>query len=154
MRVIAFVVRARVVWKLAFAVLLAALGATPVLAGGHAGLVAEEGWLRAAPATAPVRAGYLILRNGGDQDVSIVAADSPAFGAVEIHEMVAGDDDTMRMRPVTRLRVPAGGQVSLEPGGLHLMLFRAQQALAEGDTVAVTLRLEDGSDLEVELVQR
>lgn len=101
-----------------------------------------------------MRAGYLILRNSGDQDVSIVEADSAAFDAVEIHEMVAGDDDTMRMRPVPELQVPAGGRVDLQPGGLHLMLFGARQPLAQGDTVTVVLRLADGSALDVELVQR
>lgn len=128
--------------------------ADPPPAGGPAALAAAEGWLRTAPPGAPVRAGYLILRNSGDQDVSIVEADSAAFDAVEIHEMVAGDDDTMRMRPVPELQVPAGGRVDLQPGGLHLMLFGARQPLAQGDTVTVVLRLADGSALDVELVQR
>ncbi|MCK9489622.1 MAG: copper chaperone PCu(A)C [Xanthomonadales bacterium] len=149
MRIIAFVV-----WGVACVASLAVMTAAPVLAGDRIGLVAEDAWLRAAPPTAPVRAGYLILRNRGEQDVSVVGADSPFFGAVEIHEMVHADDDTMRMRPVSELVVPAGGQVDLEPGGLHLMLFRAQQPLAEGDTVTVSLRLADGGALDVELVQR
>ena len=37
------------------------------------------------------------------------------------------------------LRVPAGGEVALAPGHLHLMLIGLQRALQEGDTVSIAL---------------
>jgi copper(I)-binding protein len=124
----------------------------PALAAAN-GLEGRDGWIREAPPQAPVRAGYVELRNGGPADVVLTGARSEAFGAIEVHEMV-GEGDLMRMRRLQELRVPAGGTVTLQPGGRHLMLFRPQRPLQAGDTVVVTLELVDGSSVDIELTQR
>lgn len=118
-----------------------------------AGLVGVDGWIREAPPAAPVRAGYVELRNDGGHDIIVTGARSDAFGAIEIHEMV-GEGDMMRMRRLRELPIAAGAGVSLEPGGKHLMLFRPQQPLAAGDTVIVTLEVAAGDPLQIELRQR
>lgn len=134
------------------ALLLAvAMAPAPVLAGGLQG---QEGWIREAPPVARVRAGYLVLENAGASDLVVTGARSEAFGAIEIHTMVEGEGGAMRMRRVPELVVPAGGRVELRPGGLHLMLFRAQQPLAAGDTVTVELDGADGPLASVVLEQR
>lgn len=127
--------------------LTSAVAAEPALKG-------ESGWIREAPPTAPVRAGYLRLENEGDTDIVVVGARSEAFGAIEVHEMAPSGDGTMRMRPVPRLTVPAGGTVALEPGGLHLMLFRPQKPLANGIELPIVLELAGGEAIEVILKQR
>lgn len=132
--------------------LFSACVSSPVAA--EPGLKARDGWIREAPPTARVRAGYLVLGNDGDTAREVIAARSPAFGAIEIHEMVATDDGTMRMRPVPVLPVAAGAEVALAPGGLHLMLFRPVKPLAAGDRVTLVLDLADGGALETELEQR
>lgn len=132
--------------------LLALLPAASAAAG--AALEGRDGWIREAPPVAPVRAGYVDLVNSGTEAVVVTGAESPAFGAVEIHEMVAGDDGAMRMRPVPQLVVPAGGRVELRPGGLHLMLFRPQQPLAPGASVPLRLHTQAGADVELTLQVR
>ena len=106
---------------------------------GDATLAARDGWIRAAPPVAKVRAGYLVIENRGDAEVVLDTATSVDFGAVEIHEMI-NDAGTMRMRRVPELRVPANGRVELKPGGLHLMLFRPQRELPEGAEVKIALQ--------------
>ena len=123
-------------------------------AAAEPALQAESGWIREAPPTAPVRAGYLRLKNEGNTDLTVIGVRSDAFGAIEIHEMVLSSDDTMKMRPVRRLKVPAGGAIALEPGGLHLMLFRPRQTLATGAEVSIVLELEEGGAIEATLRQR
>jgi copper(I)-binding protein len=132
--------------------LLLALPAATAVAG--APLEGRDGWIREAPPVAPVRAGYIDLVNSGTETVVVTGAESTAFGAVEIHEMVAGDDGAMRMRPVPQLAVPAGGRVELRPGGLHLMLFRPQQPLAPGASVPLRLHTEGGGEVELMLQVR
>lgn len=133
---------------------LTAVALAAAIASAAQPLVGRDGWIREAPPVAPVRAGYVELVNEGGAEVVVTGADSPAFGAVEIHEMTAGDDGAMRMRKVARLVVPAGGRVGLEPGGLHLMLFRPQQPLAPGASVPVRLLTEAGAAVELTLQVR
>ncbi len=74
----------------------------------------------------------------------LVGASSPVAGTVEIHEMKM-DGDTMRMRAVAALDLPAGKAVELKPGGYHVMLIDLQQVLKAGDTVPLKLIVE-GAD--------
>lgn len=99
-------------------------------------VVVEHAWIRPAPPSAPVRAGYGVLENRGEAEVVIDAVRSDAFGAIEMHEM-HDVDGVMRMRRLPLLTVPAGGSVTLAPGGAHLMLFRPALALAEGETATI-----------------
>lgn len=129
---------------------LAGLVSAPVAAQ----VVVEDAWIREAPPTAPVRAGYLGLVNNGDVEVRVVSVASDTFGAIEIHEMVDRGDGTMRMRPVPVIEVAARARVELAPGGLHLMLFRPQQTLAVGDVVDAELVLDTGERIAFQLEQR
>lgn len=71
----------------------------------------------------------------------LVSASSPVAGVVEIHEMKM-EGDTMRMRAITALDLPAGKTVELKPGGYHVMLMDLKQPVKAGDTVTVTLVIE------------
>jgi hypothetical protein len=83
---------------------------------------------------------------------TLTGAASPVAGVVEIHEM-AMDGDTMRMRPIPRLAVPAGGSVELKPGGYHIMLMDLKQPLSPGQQIPITLRLEAGGKAETVEIQ-
>lgn len=135
-------------------VLFSSLLVAGLAAAADTGLTVDNAWIRDAPPNAPVRAGYLQLVNDGGETVRVVSVDSDRFGAIEIHEMVDSGDGTMRMRPVPVIEVAAGGRVELAPGGLHLMLFRPQQALAVGDRVDAALILENGDRIAFQLEQR
>ncbi len=127
---------------------LALLASGPVQAGeisAAASVAVREAWIRPAPPTAPVRAGYALLENHGASEVLIDAARSEAFGAVEIHEMHEVDG-VMRMRRVPRLVLEPGGAAHLKPGGLHLMLFRPAVPLGEGE-VATIVFTHEGRDI-------
>jgi copper(I)-binding protein len=84
----------------------------------------------------------------------LVGVSTPAAGVAEVHEMKM-EGDTMRMRAVPGLDLPAGKTVELKPGGYHLMLMDLKQPLAKGASVPVTLRFEDAkgqtSSLELKL---
>jgi periplasmic copper chaperone A len=97
----------------------------------------------------PNAALYFTASNeGGETDV-LVGASSGVAHAVEIHETTQADDGTMGMRPVTGLDLPAGETLTLEPGGLHVMLIDVEP-LEEGDIIAVTLHWQYAGDMEVE----
>ncbi len=133
------------VWSMGWVLALLASDSVQVAQAPAADVAVSQAWIRPAPPTAPVRAGYAVLQNHGTTEVVIDAAYSEAFGAIEIHEM-HDVDGVMRMRRVPRLVLDAGGAAHLKPGGLHLMLFRPAAALGEGDTATIVFRHE-GKDV-------
>jgi len=64
--------------------------------------------------------------------------------------MPAGGHGTMAMRQVEGIDIPAGGEVMLEPGGFHIMLFDLAGPLTVGDTVPVTLTFEQAGEVKVD----
>lgn len=83
--------------------------------------------------------------------LTLVGASSPIAGVTEIHEMKM-DGGTMKMRAVPRLDVPAGKPVSLAPGGYHVMLMDLKQPLKKGDSVPLTLQVEN-KDKKIETIE-
>lgn len=87
--------------------------------------------------TGPNAALYLTVTSGGAED-ALVAASTEAATRVELHESSMDADGTMTMHPVESFPVPSSGALTLEPGGLHLMLVEVER-LEVGDTVDVRL---------------
>lgn len=113
----------------------------------------EDAWIRVAPPTAPMRAGYAVLRNAGDTPLVIRAAHSAAFGDVSLHATVI-DDGVARMRELDRLVIEPGESVKLEPGGRHLMLMQPAEALAPGASATIRFDTDDGVAGEAAFVVR
>lgn len=116
-------------------------------------LTISDAWIRAAPPGASMLAGYARLRNAGDGDVRLVSVSSERFNLVEIHRTVE-IDGMARMREVDAVDLPAGGEVLLAPGGLHLMLMRPQGDIVEGEYIVMRLHFDDGKDREAEFIVR
>ena len=94
---------------------------------------------------------YMVLANGGAEADSLVAAQADVSNAIEIHETKM-EGDVMRMAQVEGgIEVPAGGQVELRPGGLHVMLIGLEAPLVEGETFPLTLVFEAAGAVEVEV---
>jgi periplasmic copper chaperone A len=110
---------------------------------------AERPWTRATPPGAKVGAGFVTLKNAGAAD-RVVGAATPVAGRVEMH-VTLREGEVMRMREVQAIEVPAGGSFELKPGGAHLMLVDLKRPLKKGETVPLTLRLEKGGELKLEL---
>ena len=60
--------------------------------------------------------------------------------------------DAMQMAELPDgIPIPAKGSVTLEPGGLHIMLMDLKQALVEGSTFPVTLTFEKAGQVEIQV---
>lgn len=109
----------------------------------------EQPWSRATPPGAKVGAGFMQLRSAGAAE-RVVGASSPLAGRVEMHVTVR-EGDVMKMREVKSFEVPAGGRFELKPGGAHLMLMDLKRSLKQGEKVPLTLKLEKGGELKLEM---
>jgi copper(I)-binding protein len=117
------------------AILLAALS-TPVFAQVRV----MDPWVRATVPQQKATGAFMNITaaNGA----RLIEAKSPVAGVVEIHEM-AMENNVMKMRAVPGLDLPAGKAVELKPGGYHVMLMALKQQVKEGESVPITLVLED-----------
>ena len=111
----------------------------------------KDGWIRLLPGGMPMHAGFGRIDNPCAMPVTVVSANSPAYGSVELHESKLVDG-VNRMREVPELRIAPDGAAVLQPGGLHLMLMQPDAALAEGERVPLVLVLDDGRELQAQLV--
>ncbi|CAL1238998.1 copper chaperone PCu(A)C [Candidatus Methylocalor cossyra] len=121
---------------------LGALAAVAESARG-CGLEAQGAWIAEPPPGVAVLAGYVTLRNGGDREVILTGADSPAFGRIEFHALKRRER-AWHMQREAELRVPPHGELALVPGKLHLMLFQPGQEFHPGDQVAINLQCGTG----------
>lgn len=102
----------------------------------------KEPWVRA---TVPQqKASGMFAQITSTSGGKLVSASSPVAGIVEIHEMKM-EGDTMRMRAIDALELPAGRAVELKPGGYHVMLIDLKQQLKAGETVPVTLVIQNSA---------
>ena len=133
-------------YRLAAAIVFAFVVSAPVAARDCRPQL-REGWVRMPPGgKMPMMAGFGRIVNRCPTPVTIIAARSPSFGSVELHETRVVDG-VSRMRPVPELRLAPDGSAVLKPGGLHLMLMRPGAALKAGSRIVVEFELADGGTL-------
>lgn len=106
----------------------------------------HDAWVRLVPGEGP-SAGYLTLENRGDEPVELVAAESPRYGQIMLHESVESGG-TSRMAHVEGIAIAPGESRRLAPGGHHLMLMEPQDPPEVGDSITLTLRFADGATME------
>ncbi len=136
--------------------LLAGSAALALAAAAHAGeaqsIQASAAWIRVLPGNLPA-GGYVSLHNKGSRAAAVVAADSPAYAQVMLHES-SSEGGMSRMSEVKSLAIPPHASMQLAPGGYHLMLMQARQPVTPGHVVTVTLHFADGSELPVQFATR
>jgi periplasmic copper chaperone A len=103
---------------------------------------ATDPWVRAAVPGQKATGMFVQLQS--KTATRLVSVSTPVAGVSEIHEM-SMDGGVMRMRAMPGLDLPAGQTVALKPGGYHLMFMELKQPLKAGDTVPVTLTLENAA---------
>ena len=133
----------------AFALLLVAAGAASAADYKAGDLTVGQPCARATPHGAKVAGGFVAIANTGAADDRLVSATAEIAETTEIHSM-SMKDGVMTMRPLPDgLILPAGGEVSLEPGGYHLMFIGLKKMLKKGDAFAGTLTFEKAGTVEV-----
>lgn len=101
-------------------------------------------WVRATDPGAKANAGYMTLVNLAEDELRLMAVNSPAFESVEMHEMGLSNG-MMKMRELDFVAIPPYGQTRFAPGGQHLMMRGpAGGHLPTGETVDMTLEFDDG----------
>ena len=107
-------------------------------------------WTRATPRGAPVAVAYMTITNKGSVADRLMGGSTAVAGRFEVHNMVT-EDGVAKMRPVTGgLEIKPGSTVTLEPGGLHVMLIGLKEPIAQGGRVPGILIFERAGKVDVE----
>jgi copper(I)-binding protein len=148
--------------------IVALLAATISACGGSAGpsIEVEDAWARPALSmrdrdrTSGGGAGqgmgqagtggvFMRLTNKGNEADRLVGGETDVAQVVEIHETVM-DGEMMKMQMLAEgLEVPAKGEVTLKPGGYHIMLIGMQRDLEMDDTFTLKLQFEKSGTITV-----
>lgn len=107
-----------------------------------AGIATANAWVKATDMD--MSAAFMVISNSSDEDAEIVGVSTDLTDVAELHETV---DE--KMRAVESFTIPAGGHLTLEPGGDHLMLMDLSEPIEPGQDVTFTLEFDDGSTFDV-----
>ncbi len=126
------------------------IGATFAAAAAQAQVSVSGAWARGTVEGQKATGAFMQLRSA--DGAALVGVESPVAGVAEIHEMRM-EGNTMRMRAIPRLELPAGQAVDLKPGGYHIMLMNLKAPLKKGESVPIRLKFQgkDGKPQEVEV---
>jgi copper(I)-binding protein len=114
------------------------------------GIEVSRSWARATTSRAHSGAAYVTIMNSGAASDKLVSVSTPVAGRAELHTHIK-DGDIMRMRQVQHIEVGPNAMVTLQPGGLHIMMMDLKQPLKKGTTFPMTLVFEKAGETTVEV---
>jgi copper(I)-binding protein len=145
--------------------------AAPETAAPAGEVVITGQWARTSPADSANGAAYLTITSPVDDKLTSAVVDASVAEMSQIHETVmsgaVGSDTTMAggmgsdttmsgtgemsMRPVEFIELKAGTPMEMKPGGYHIMMMGLVNPLKLGDTITVTLTLENAGEITVDV---
>lgn len=95
-----------------------------------------------------ISSAYLTLHNPYAKALTLSKVTSKVSDRIEIHDHIL-EEGMMKMRQRDAIVIPANSTVTLQPGGLHLMVFNLTKPLTVDHNVLFTLHFLEGQILEV-----
>lgn len=109
----------------------------------------ENARIRLMPPGVKISTGFVKVKNTSDKGIEIIGAKADWAKTLELH-IHGMEDGVMAMRQVEKFVIPAKGSFELKPKGPHLMIFKIQKELEEGDELEIELEFSDGKKQTVE----
>lgn len=125
----------------------------------------NDAWARVTTPTQAAGAAYMTIESPDGDTLTGASVPSSVAGDAQLHETtdegsmdstdsMGSGDAMMGMKEVDQIEIPAGGTVTLEPGGYHIMLMDLAKPIESGDTIPVTLDFEQAGRIEVDATAR
>jgi copper(I)-binding protein/(2Fe-2S) ferredoxin len=119
------------------------------MATGRAGdMVVKDAFARPAMKLFDAGAVFMEIQNTGACDDRLLSVVTPRSPLPRIHDASHSHRELMQM-PFAAVPIPAGGQLMLQPGELHMMLLNFRGEMVEGSEVPLTLHFERAGPLEL-----
>ncbi|HLR29247.1 MAG TPA: copper chaperone PCu(A)C [Paenalcaligenes sp.] len=113
-------------------------------------IVIEQCWVRWLPGDVPA-AGYFELQNNKETPIELLAARSPAYELMMLHQSYE-DDGLLKMKMADAIIIPAQDSLSFVPGGYHMMLEEPTETIQVGERISVDFLFTSENKENYELV--
>jgi periplasmic copper chaperone A len=102
------------------------------------------GWIQAVPPSAEASVAFFRIVNSAGETFELAGARTSLAESVEPMVTTRDAKGMSGMESVPALKIPAHGELVLQPGGDHLMLMNLRQHPNPGDNVTLTLIINPG----------
>ena len=116
------------------------LALASVASAAHAAVTATDAWVRGTVPAQKTTGAFVTLTSTAE--AKLVAVSTPAAKSAEIHSSEE-KGGVMHMHALDAIALPAGKPVVLKPGSFHIMLVGLARPLAAGESVPLTLTIEE-----------
>lgn len=93
---------------------------------------------------------YFTIHNHTTDADELIGASSPVADAVEIHESKM-ENDIMQMNKIEAIALDPDEEITLQPGGYHIMLVSVKEELVLGEHIGLILHFNTHEDVVVEV---
>lgn len=113
----------------------------------------RDAWARENVAIGGNSALFMKVINASAVPYRLIKAETEAAEVVELHTHIK-EGDIYRMRPVPFMEIPAGKELILKTGDLHIMLIKLKKEIREGQKLSIRLIFEgqDGQIINYDMV--
>ncbi len=109
-------------------------------------ITVHNAWLREAPPTIKIMAGYLQIENSTENELTLISAESTEFERIEFH-LSQIEGGVAKMQQQNEIIIAPNTIFSFEPGGYHMMLFDNTVPMREGKITSIKLIFSDHETL-------
>ncbi|MGF7157049.1 copper chaperone PCu(A)C [Bartonella heixiaziensis] len=107
-------------------------------------------WTRATPSGIKMSSGYLYIINHGNTPDRLVSVSTAGVQSTEIHSMAVVNDIMKMEKMHNGIEIPGNGEITLKPGGDHIMFMGLSQPFKLGDKVSAKLTFEKAGTIDVD----
>ncbi|WP_336287655.1 copper chaperone PCu(A)C [Bartonella sp. CB60] len=132
-------------------VLIFSLIALPAIAHGYklGSLEIIHPWTRPTLAGTKSGGGYLSIINHGNTPDRLISVSANGVQTTELHSMTVVND-IMKMEKIPNgIEIPGNGEVTLKPGGNHVMFMGISQPFKLGDKINAKLTFEKAGTIDI-----
>jgi hypothetical protein len=110
-----------------------------------------DSWAPTTPPNAPTAVIYLTIDNGTGTGDRLVGVETDRCATTELHATQIDDENIMRMRLAepALLEIPSDEALEMIPGGLHVMCIDPPTPFVEGESLELTVTLENAGPIDV-----
>ncbi|WP_175868395.1 copper chaperone PCu(A)C [Bartonella gabonensis] len=107
-------------------------------------------WARETPKGAKVSSGYLYIINHNNIPDRLVSIATNGVKTTEMHTMTVVNDIMKMEKLHNGIEIPGNGEITLKPGGDHIMFMGLSQPFKPGDKISAKLTFENAGTINVD----